>query len=179
MSLLAPGTSRLLRRALWHQFNAISRASRTWMHGSANDCSWHACPGRLRSNERSKAGGDPTSSGHGGNGFVRSSPCGGSSGVATRVGGRGNVVESECDAVALGRTDLLPPLSSGGALVARPWLRFHIPLIEPGLVDLPHPALGQDLTLSPTARRAQAGTGVRARSARKGAGVDMSRPCVA
>jgi len=39
---------------------------------------------------------------------------------------------------------------------------FHIPLIEPGLVDLPHPALGQDLTPSPTARRAQAGTGVRA-----------------
>src|SRR6202162_6061662 len=24
-----------------------------------------------------------------------------------------------------------PPLSSGGALVVRPWLRFHIPLIEP------------------------------------------------
>jgi hypothetical protein len=37
--------------------------------------------------------------------------------------------------------------------------------IEPGLVDLPHPALGQDFTPSPTARRAQAGTGVRARSA--------------
>ena len=31
----------------------------------------------------------------------------------------------------------------------------------------------------PTARRAQAGLGVRARSARKGAGVDMSRPYVA
>src|ERR1700736_259300 len=25
----------------------------------------------------------------------------------------------------------LPPLSSGGALVVRPWLRFHTPLIEP------------------------------------------------
>jgi hypothetical protein len=33
--------------------------------------------------------------------------------------------------VALGRTYLLPPLSSGGALVVPPWLRFHIPLIEP------------------------------------------------
>src|ERR1700730_9553903 len=32
-------------------------------------------------------------------------------------------------------------------------------------LDLPHPALGQDFTPSPTARRAQAGTGVRARSA--------------
>ena len=40
-------------------------------------------------------------------------------------------VESECDAVAVGRTYLLPPLSSGGALVVSPWLRFHIPLIEP------------------------------------------------
>ena len=27
----------------------------------------------------------------------------------------------------------LPPLSSGGALVARPWLRFHTPLIEPDM----------------------------------------------
>src|SRR5213082_3193947 len=40
-------------------------------------------------------------------------------------------VESECGAVAVGRTYLLPPLSSGGALLDRPWLRFHIPLIEP------------------------------------------------
>jgi hypothetical protein len=29
-------------------------------------------------------------------------------------------VESECDAVAVGRTYLLPPLSSGGALVVQP-----------------------------------------------------------
>src|ERR1700687_4737699 len=41
------------------------------------------------------------------------------------------VVESRCGAVALGRTYLLPPLSIGGALVVQPWLRFHIPLIEP------------------------------------------------
>ena len=40
-------------------------------------------------------------------------------------------VESRCDAVAVGRTYLLPPLSSGGASLVRPWLRFHIPLIEP------------------------------------------------
>ncbi len=33
--------------------------------------------------------------------------------------------------MALGRAGLLPPLSSGGALVAQPWLRFHTPLIEP------------------------------------------------
>jgi len=41
------------------------------------------------------------------------------------------MVESRCGAVALGRAYLLPPLSSGGALVVPPWLRFHIPLIEP------------------------------------------------
>src|SRR4051812_29854018 len=43
------------------------------------------------------------------------------------------MVESRCGAVAVGRTYLLPPLSSGGALVARPWLRFHTPLIEPDM----------------------------------------------
>src|SRR5712691_3562492 len=42
-------------------------------------------------------------------------------------------VESRCGAVAVGRTYLLPPLSSGGALLVRPWLRFHIPLIEPDM----------------------------------------------
>src|ERR1700676_1737123 len=41
------------------------------------------------------------------------------------------MVESRCGAVALGRTYLLPPLSSGGASMVPPWLRFHIPLIEP------------------------------------------------
>src|SRR5580692_4069217 len=35
------------------------------------------------------------------------------------------LVESECGAVAVGRTYLLPPLSSGGASLVRPWLRFH------------------------------------------------------
>jgi hypothetical protein len=40
-------------------------------------------------------------------------------------------VESRCGAVAVGCTYLLPPLSIGGALVVQPWLRFHIPLIEP------------------------------------------------
>src|SRR5260370_32287080 len=35
------------------------------------------------------------------------------------------LVESECGAVAVGRTYLLPPLSFGGALLVRPWLRFH------------------------------------------------------
>src|SRR6266850_5677669 len=34
-------------------------------------------------------------------------------------------VESGCGAVVLGRPCRLPPLSSGGALVGRPYLRFH------------------------------------------------------
>src|SRR5947208_16339374 len=41
------------------------------------------------------------------------------------------LVESRCGAVALDRTYLLPPLSSGDASLVPPWLRFHIPLIEP------------------------------------------------
>jgi hypothetical protein len=56
---------------------------------------------------------------------------------------------------------------------------FPHPAHRTGRAGLPHPALGQDLTPSPTARRAQAGIGVRARNARKGARVDKSRPCVA
>ena len=35
--------------------------------------------------------------------------------------------------MAVGRTYLLPPLSSGGASLVRPWLRFHTPLIEPDM----------------------------------------------
>ena len=46
-------------------------------------------------------------------------------------GNRRQWVESRCGAVAVGRTYLLPPLSFGGASLARPWLRFHTPLIEP------------------------------------------------
>ena len=43
------------------------------------------------------------------------------------------MVESRCGAVALGRTYLLPPLSSGGASLVRPWLRLHTSLIEPDM----------------------------------------------
>jgi len=48
-----------------------------------------------------------------------------------------------------------------------------------GHADFPHPALGQDVTPSPTARCAHARSGGRDRNARKGARVDKSRPCVA
>ena len=56
---------------------------------------------------------------------------------------------------------------------------FPHPSHRTGRADFPHPALGQDLTPSSTARRAQAGSRVRARSARRGARVGSSRPLVA
>ena len=56
---------------------------------------------------------------------------------------------------------------------------FPHPAHRTGQAELPHPALGQDVTPSPTTGRDQAGSGVRARSARKGARVDKLRPCVA
>ena len=56
---------------------------------------------------------------------------------------------------------------------------FPHPAHRTGQADFPHPALGQELTPSPTARCAQARSGVRARSARKDAEVDRSRACVA
>ena len=52
-------------------------------------------------------------------------------------------VELRCGAVALGRTYPLPPLSSGGALVVPPSLRFHIPLI--GRVEDWRAGLGRSL----------------------------------
>ena len=63
---------------------------------------------------------------------------------------------------------------TGSALAPSP----H-PAHRTGHADLPHPALGQDITPSPTTRRAQFGSDVRARSARRGARVDRSRLCVA
>src|SRR5689334_2127764 len=56
---------------------------------------------------------------------------------------------------------------------------FPHPAHRTGQAELPHPALGQDVTPSPTTGRAQAGSGVRARDARKDARVDKLRPCVA
>src|SRR5712692_5000475 len=45
---------------------------------------------------------------------------------------------------------------------------FPHPAHRTGHADLPHPALGQDLTPSSTTRRAQAGPSERARSTRRG-----------
>jgi hypothetical protein len=51
----------------------------------------------------------------------------------SRAGSSYKAVESRCGAVAVGSSDLLPPLSSGGAPIPAPWLRLHIPLIEPDM----------------------------------------------
>src|SRR5258708_18991125 len=75
-----------------------------------------------------------------------------------RIGPGLRLVESRCGAVALGRTYLLPPLSSGGALVVPPWLRFHIPLIEPDrqICRVAQPLLAFAPT-EPTVRRYRSG----------------------
>src|SRR5271168_2865357 len=72
------------------------------------------------------------------------SPLGSRPAVASACRPRRPMVESRCGAVALGRTYLLPPLSSGGAFVVQPWLRFHIPLIEPDM-QISRIRLGHDV----------------------------------
>src|SRR5271165_4757913 len=56
-------------------------------------------------------------------------------------------VEWGSGAVAVGWACLFPPLSSGGALVARPWLRFHSPLI--GRVEDWRAGLGRRVSTAP------------------------------
>jgi hypothetical protein len=53
---------------------------------------------------------------------------------------------------------------------------FPHPAHRTGHADFPHPALGQDIMPSPTAGCRFARSDARARSARRGAGVDRSRP---
>jgi hypothetical protein len=88
-------------------------------------------------------------------------------------------VESRCGAVAVGRTYLFAAPFVWRCLSGSTLAPFPHPAHRTGRADFPHPALGQDLTPSPTTRRAQAGSDVRARSARKDARVDSSRPCSA
>ncbi len=85
-------------------------------------------------------------------------------------------VESRCGAVAVGRAYLFSAPFVWRCLTGSTVAPFPHPAHRTGHADFPHPALGQDFTPSPTARRAQAGSGVRARSARKGARVDSAPP---
>src|SRR6266851_5286293 len=86
-------------------------------------------------------------------------------------------VESRCDAVALGSNISVAAPFVRRCLTGSTMAPFSHPAHRTGQADFPHPALGQNFTPSPTARRAQACSGVRAQSARKDARVDRSRPC--
>src|SRR5690349_18589871 len=92
---------------------------------------------------------------------------------------RRHPVESECGAVTVGRTYLFAAPFVWRCLSGSTVAPFPHSAHRTGLADLPHPALGQDLTPSSTPRRAPAVSGVRARSARRGARVDRSRLGVA
>jgi transposase len=85
------------------------------------------------------------------------------------------MVESECGAVAVGRACLFAAPFVWRCLSGSPIAPFPHPAHRTGHADRPHPALGQDLTPSPTTGHAQAGSDVRARSTRRDAGVDKSR----
>jgi len=94
-----------------------------------------------------------------------------------RTAGPYKGVESRCDAVALGSSISVAAPFVRRCLTGSTMAPFSHPAHRTGQADFPHPALGQNFTPSPTARRAQAGSGVRAQSARKDARVDRSRPC--
>src|ERR1700722_15892674 len=99
----------------------------------------------------------------------------GPSGEVRRTGiGRVEVWRGDCRSNTSVAAPFVWRCLTGSALAPSP----H-PAHRTGHADLPHPALGQDITPSPTPRRAQAGSDARARSARRGARVDKPRPCVA
>src|ERR1700704_3613153 len=76
------------------------------------------------------------------------------------------LVESRCDAVTLGSNISVAAPFVRRCLTGSTVAPFSHPAHRTGQADFPHPALGQNFTPSPTARRAQAGSGVRAQSAR-------------
>src|SRR5881392_2039140 len=76
-------------------------------------------------------------------------------------------VESRCDAVALGSNISVAAPFVWRCLTGSAMAPFSHPAHRTGQADFPHPALGQNFTPSPTARRTQACSGVRAQSARK------------
>src|ERR1700687_6174354 len=89
------------------------------------------------------------------------------------------MVESRCGAVAVARTYLFSAPFVWRCLTGSDLAPFPHPAHRTGHADRPHPALGPDLTPSPTTGRAHAASDVRARSTRRDAGVDKSRLGVA
>jgi pimeloyl-ACP methyl ester carboxylesterase len=86
-------------------------------------------------------------------------------------------VESRCGAVAVGLCIAVAAPFGRRCPMSQTMAPFPHPAHRTGRADLPHPALGRDFTPSPTTRRTSGWPGARARSARRGAGVDSSRPC--
>src|SRR6266581_1737116 len=86
-------------------------------------------------------------------------------------------VESRCGAVAVGLSIAVAAPFGWRCPMSQTMAPFPHPAHRTGHADLPHPALGQDLTPSPTAGRCLVLSVVRDRSARRGARVDRSRPC--
>ena len=86
---------------------------------------------------------------------------------------RQNPVESRCGAVALVRFGCGRRLSWRRHPCDRTITPFPHPAHRTGRADFPHPALGQDITPSPTTHRVQAESGVRVRNTRKDATRDM------
>ena len=84
---------------------------------------------------------------------------------------------------AFGRVEMWRGGSRSGLSVAAPFVwrcpsdltitPFPHPAHRTGHADFPHPALGQDLTFSPTTRHTQAASVVRDRSTRRDATEDM------
>ena len=87
--------------------------------------------------------------------------------------------KSRCDAVALGSNISVPAPFVWRCLSGLTMAPFPHPSHRTGHAGLQHPALGQDITPSPTTGRGHAGSDVRDRSIRRGARVDKSRLGVA
>jgi hypothetical protein len=92
-------------------------------------------------------------------------------------GPRQPTVESRCGAVTLGRTYPFAAPFVWRCLRSSPMAPFPHPAHRTGRADFRHPALGQDITPSPTAGHVPAQPDARDRSTRRGARVDRSRSC--
>ena len=97
-------------------------------------------------------------------------------------GGGSGLDAAKAVALMVGRVEMWRGGVRSGLSVAAPfvWRRpsnltitpFPHPAHRTGHADFPHPALGQDITFSPTTRHAQAGSDVRVRSTRRDATED-------
>ena len=103
--------------------------------------------------------------------------------------GRGQRAGVNASVKEIGRVEMWRGSSRFGLSVAAPFVwrcpsnlaitPFPHPAHRTGRADLPHPALGQDVTPSPTPRRAPAHSVESIHSGRRDARVDRSRPVYA